>query len=145
MSDRHLRRSTHKVGDVTLGPVHRLSCHCGAVQIDLDLPHGLLDPRRCDCSMCRRRGAIVASVSLDGLHVLQGEDVLRLYQFNTQTAAHYFCGVCGIYTHHRRRSNPNEYGYNVGCLEGVNPYALNIAVPVEDGVNHPADRVTAAS
>ncbi|AKK62616.1 GFA family protein [Xanthomonas oryzae] len=145
MSERHLRRSTHKVGDVTLGPVHRLSCHCGAVQIDLDLPHGLLDPRRCDCWMCRRRGAIVASVSLDGLHVLQGEDVLRLYQFNTQTAAHYFCGACGIYTHHRRRSNPNECGYNVGCLEGVNPYALNIAVPVEDGVNHLADRVTAAS
>lgn len=28
---------------------------------------------------------------------------------------------CGIYTHHRRRSNPHEYGYNVGCLEGVNP------------------------
>ncbi|MCD0277786.1 GFA family protein [Xanthomonas melonis] len=140
MSERHLRRSTHKIGEVTLGPVHRLSCHCGAVQIDLELPHGLLDPRRCDCSLCRRRGAVVASVTLDGLHVRQGEDVLRLYRFNTQTAAHYFCGVCGIYTHHRRRSDPNEYGYNVGCLEGVNPYALSIAVPVEDGVNHPADR-----
>ncbi|WIX23638.1 GFA family protein [Xanthomonas arboricola pv. corylina] len=140
MSERHLRRSTYKVGEVTISPVHRLSCHCGAVQIDLDLPHGLLDPRRCDCSMCRRRGAIFASVTMDGLHVLQGEDVLRLYQFNTHAAAHYFCGVCGIYTHHRRRSNPNEYGYNVGCLEGVNPYALNIAVPVEDGVHHPLDR-----
>ena len=70
MSERHLRRSTHKVGDVTLGAVHRLNCHCGAVQIDLDLPHGLVDPRRCDCSMCRRRGAIVASVPLQGLHAV---------------------------------------------------------------------------
>lgn len=141
MSERHLRRNTHKVGDVTLGQVHRLSCHCGAVQIDLDLPYGLLDPRRCDCSMCRRRGAVVASVARDGLHVLQGEQVLRLYQFNTHAAAHYFCGVCGIYTHHLRRSNSNQYGYNVGCLEGVNPYALNIAVPVEDGMHQPVDRV----
>ena len=27
-----------------------------------DLPDGIVDPRRCDCSMCRRRGAIAASV-----------------------------------------------------------------------------------
>ncbi len=46
---------------------------------------------------------------------------------------------CGIYTHHRRRSNPDQYGYNVGCLEGVNPFEIP-DVPVNDGVNHPADR-----
>ena len=38
-----------------------------------------------------------------------------------------------------QRSNPNEYGYNVGCLEGVDPN--NIAnVPTSDGVNHSSDR-----
>ncbi|MEE7547113.1 GFA family protein [Xanthomonas sp. Kuri4-1] len=140
MGERSVRRSIDRVGDTVVGPVHRLSCHCGAVQLELDLPNGIVDPRRCDCSMCRRRGAIVASVPLQGLRVLQGGDALRRYQFNTFTAEHHFCGVCGIYTHHRRRSNPNEYGYNVGCLEGVNPYALPIAVPVSDGVHHPADR-----
>src|SRR3546814_6981469 len=50
----------------------------------------------------------------------------------------YFCGTCGIYTHHRRRSDPEQYGYNGGCLEGINPFAIP-DVPVEDGVNHPAD------
>src|SRR3546814_9051600 len=44
----------------------------------------------------------------------------------------------GIYTHHRRRSDPEQHGYNVGCLEGINPFAIP-DVPVEDGVNHPAD------
>ncbi|HCG8254196.1 TPA: GFA family protein, partial [Vibrio parahaemolyticus] len=34
---------------------------------------------------------------------------------------------------------PTEYGYNIGCLEGVNPYELG-AIEVMDGVNHPADR-----
>lgn len=63
------------------------------------------------------------------------------YQFNTGTAKHYFCSQCGIYTHHQRRSNPGQYGYNVGCLEGVNPFNL-AAVPTKDGVNHPADRPT---
>jgi hypothetical protein len=62
-----------------------------------------------------------------------------MYQFNTMTARHYFCGRCGTYTHHQRRSNPDEYGFNVGCLDGVNPFHLD-PVPTRDGVNHPADR-----
>ncbi|NBU89174.1 MAG: GFA family protein, partial [Betaproteobacteria bacterium] len=37
---------------------------------------------------------------------------LRLYQFNTKIAKHYFCSNCGIYTHHQRRSFPDQYGYN---------------------------------
>jgi hypothetical protein len=66
---------------------------------------------------------------------------LREYRFNTRTARHFFCGHCGIYTHHQRRSNPTQYGYNVGCLEGVDPYELG-PVPTYDGVHHPADRTT---
>lgn len=120
-------------------PIHTASCHCGAVQLQLTLSNGLEELRRCDCSMCRRRGAIVASITLDNLKIVKGEDKLSLYQFNTMTAKHYFCSICGIYTHHQRRSNPKLYGFNVACLEGVNPYELG-EVPVNDGVNHPCDR-----
>ncbi len=134
------------MGAPIVGPKHRARCHCGAVVLELDLPDGIVDPRRCDCSLCRRKGAMVASVPLAGLRVVQGDDTLRLYQFNTRTAKHYFCGVCGIHTHHQRRSNPLEYAYNVGCLDGVNPFDLE-PVPVRDGVSHPADAppVTAGS
>src|SRR6187549_3381952 len=128
-----------KVGPTDILEKHKASCHCGAVELELSLPDGIVDPRRCDCSICRRKGTIVASVPLSGIRVLQGEASLKLYQFNTKTAKHYFCSNCGIYTHHQRRSNPAEYGYNVGCLEGVNPFDLG-AVPTNDGVNHPADR-----
>ncbi|AGV19314.1 Glutathione-dependent formaldehyde-activating enzyme [Vibrio alginolyticus] len=128
-----------KVGNTQINTLHRLSCHCGKVELELALPNGIEKPRRCDCSMCRRRGAIVASVPLNGIRIVQGEDVLKQYQFNTHTAKHFFCGECGIYTHHQRRSDPSEYGYNVGCLEGVNPYELG-AIEVMDGVNHPSDR-----
>lgn len=120
-------------------PIHKATCHCGAVELELRLPNGLIDPRRCDCSMCRRRGAIVASIGLKDLKVVKGQDVLGLYQFNTHTAKHFFCKNCGIYTHHQRRSNPNQYGFNVGCLDDVNPYELG-EVPVYDGANHPADQ-----
>jgi hypothetical protein len=127
------------VGGTEIKSKHRLSCHCGAVALELDLPDGIVDPRRCDCSLCRRKGAIVASVPLAGLRIVQGEESLTAYQFNTRTAKHYFCRRCGIHTHHQRRSNPGQYGYNVGCLEGVNPFDLG-PVPTMDGVNHPADR-----
>jgi len=126
-----------------INPVHKASCHCGGVEYELALPNGLEDPRRCNCSICRKRGAIAVSVSLDGLKVTKGAELLTLYQFNTMTAKHYFCSRCGIYTHHRRRSNPDQYGVNVACLEGVNPYDLK-DVPILDGINHPSDQQPAA-
>ena len=81
----------------------------------------------------------MASVPLSGLHVIKGAEQLKVYEFNTHTAKHYFCSVCGIHTHHQRRSNPEQYGYNVGCLEDVNPFDIP-EVPTNDGINHPADR-----
>lgn len=117
---------------------HKLSCHCESVVIELDLPDGLVDLRRCDCSLCVRRGAIAASIPLSGIKILKGSDVLTLYRFNTKTAKHFFCNCCGIYTHHQRRSNPSQYGINVACLEGINPLKIK-GIPTYDGVNHPAD------
>ncbi|OOY03861.1 MULTISPECIES: GFA family protein [unclassified Thioclava] len=119
---------------------HRLTCHCGAVEMEVTLSDGLNTKRRCDCSFCRRRGAVAVSAPLSGIRIVKGEDNLTLYQFGTMTAKHYFCKTCGIYTHHQRRSNPNQYGVNAACLEGVNPRDLD-PVPWNDGVNHPTDRV----
>ena len=118
----------------------RASCHCGAVVLDVTLTHGLATARRCDCSFCRRRGAIVVSAPLTGITIVQGAANLTLYQWGTRTAKHWFCKTCGIYTHHQRRSNPNEYGVNVAILDGINPRDLG-DVPWSDGVNHPSDRV----
>ena len=127
------------VGGVQIQVKHRASCHCGTVVLELDLPDGIVNPLRCNCSMCRRKGAIMATFPESGIKVVQGEASLSTYQFNTEVARHYFCSNCGVYTHHRRRSNPNEYGYNVGCLEGVNPFDLE-PVRLSEGTNHPLDR-----
>lgn len=127
------------VGTTRIHAKHRASCHCGAVVLELDLPDGIVNPLRCNCSLCRRRGAIMGAVAKAGLKVVQGESSLQEYQFNTKVARHYFCSTCGIYTHHQRRSNPDEYGYNIGCLEGVDPSDLE-PVRLSDGANHPLDR-----
>jgi hypothetical protein len=124
---------------MTAEMTRRGSCHCGAVRFEVVLPAGLTGLHRCNCSMCRRRGAIVGAVALDGLRVTQGREQLTMYRFNTLTAEHFFCSVCGIYTHHKRRSDPHQFGFNVACLEGVDPFELG-EIPVLDGVNHPCDR-----
>lgn len=116
----------------------RAACHCGAVQFEVELTGGLAAARRCDCSYCRMRGAVALTARRDGLRILSGADRLATYRFNTGAAEHHFCTTCGIYTHHRRRSNPDEYGVNAACLEGVSPFDF-AAVPVNDGVHHPSD------
>lgn len=120
------------IGNTPIQPLHRASCHCGAVVLEIHLPKGLPEPHRCGCSFCKRKGAIVSAVPAADLKVLQGQAALHSYQFGGRVAEHFFCGICGIYTHHRRSIDPNEFGFNVGCLEGVNPFDLG-NVPVADG------------
>ncbi|NZA25149.1 GFA family protein [Luteimonas sp. SJ-92] len=102
----------------------RGSCHCGAVEFEVELENGFENVRRCNCSICSRKGAVMAGVPLEGLRVVKGEDKLSLYQWNTKIAKHYFCSICGIYTHHQRRSVPTEYGFNVACIIGVDMAAI---------------------
>ena len=116
--------------------VHRGSCHCGAIRFEATLADGFATNRRCTCSICRMRGAVTAA--LGRLRILQGEDVLTSYRFNTNVAEHFFCSICGIYTHHRRRSNPDQFVVNIACLKGVSPFDF-AEVPVTDGVNHSSD------
>lgn len=99
------------------------TCHCGAVAFRVTLDGGLT-ARQCNCSLCRRKGAIMGTVAKNRLEILRGEDKLSLYRWNTGVARHYFCSACGIYTHHQRRTDPNICGFNLGCVEGVDPSTL---------------------
>lgn len=119
-------------------PQYNAACHCGSVQFKLRLTDGFNTIRRCSCSYCRMRGAVAVSAQLGDIEFVKGEDNLTLYQFNTATAKHYFCKTCGIYTHHQRRSNPEQFGVNVACIEGVSPFDFP-EVMVMDGVSHPSD------
>ena len=114
------------------------SCHCGAVKFTVILTEGFASARRCTCSMCRMRGAVAVTSTPEAFRITQGEDKLATYRFNTRTAEHHFCSDCGIYTHHKRRSKPNQLGVNVACLEGVSPFDFHELI-VFDGSRHPAD------
>jgi hypothetical protein len=103
------------------------SCHCGAVKFEVRT--AVTPATRCNCSLCRRKGALMSPmVPVGDLHVTEGADALSLYQFNTQVAKHYFCKHCGIYPFHQTRMKPDMWRVNLGCLDGVDPYALEAGV-----------------
>jgi hypothetical protein len=114
-------------------------CHCGAVEIAIPADTDFSVARRCDCSYCRRRWVPTAGVDADNIEVIKGADMLTLYQFNTKKAEHFFCRHCGIYTHHRRRSDTSEFGVNITCFDHINMQDYN-NVAILDGINHPKDR-----
>ncbi|MGK5029847.1 GFA family protein [Janthinobacterium sp. MDT1-19] len=117
----------------------RGSCHCGAVRFQVRLTDGLKTARRCNCSYCRMRGAIAVSAALQDIEITSAEELLTLYQFHTMQAKHYFCSKCGIYTHHQRRSKPDQFGINVACLEGISPFDFE-EVPLNEARLHPKDK-----
>ena len=114
------------------------ACHCGAVRFRVHLPEGLASARRCTCSICRMRGAVAVTGELATFELLSGAESLATYHFNTGVAEHHFCTNCGIYTHHKRRSNPHQLGVNAACLEGISPFDF-AEVVVNDGERHPSD------
>jgi len=101
------------------------SCHCGAVTIKFEgeeIEGGL----RCNCSMCARKGALMTDYVIPGsaISVAAAKGVLGLYQFDSKTAKHYFCKICGIYTHNETARKAGHYRVNLGCVDGVDSSSL---------------------
>ena len=84
------------------------------------------------------KGIVAVTVSEGGFDLLQGADALSEYRFNTGVAAHHFCRVCGVNTHHSRRSTPGQLAVSMACLDGCSPFDF-AELPVMDGENHPSD------
>jgi hypothetical protein len=116
----------------------KLTCHCKQIEAEINIPDNLEKILRCNCSICKRKGAIMSMVRNEDFKIIRGQDKLKLYQFHSQVAKHYFCSNCGIYTHHNPRSNPAMTGFNLGCLDEIDIFQLK-DIAVNDGHNHPLD------
>jgi hypothetical protein len=81
----------------------------------------------CNCSICTKKAFLHLIVPPERFQLLQGEDALTAYQFNTGTARHLFCRVCGAHPYYIPRSDPDKVDVNVRCLEGVDLNAVQIA------------------
>ena len=117
----------------------KLKCHCGQVEAEININKEFEKILRCNCSICKRKGAIMSMVKNEDFKIIKGQNKLSLYQFHTKVAKHYFCSICGVYTHHNPRSNPSMTGFNLGCLDSIDTFELS-DVQINDGWNHPVDK-----
>ena len=82
---------------------YRGSCHCGGIQVEADLnilepatPFGA--PLRCNCTFCRRRGAVTMLIAPSAFRLLKGETESR-YEPKPDIGAFVFCGTCGVHVY----------------------------------------------
>lgn len=106
-------------------PTYKGSCHCGRAQFEVNIAD-LKKVRVCDCSICRKRGALNVRVEENDIKILSDLDGLTLYQFHTKTAKDYFCPTCGVMPFRRPRTAPELWTVNVRCLEGVDLEQLEV-------------------
>lgn len=95
---------------------HQGGCHCGAVRFEVEAPSSL-KVTECNCSICTKSGYLHLIVPRDRFILLKGKQNLATYEFNTLTAKHYFCKVCGIKSFYIPRSHPDGFSVNARCID----------------------------
>jgi hypothetical protein len=97
-------------------------CHCGAVRFRVTADPDVVT--ECNCSICTKKGILHLLVAPERFELLSGKDALTTYRFNTGTAQHTFCKVCGIHPFYVPRSDPDKIDVNVRCLDDVDLAAV---------------------
>ncbi len=101
-------------------------CHCGAVRYQVEA--ALDEVMSCNCSICRKRGTLLAFVPASQFQLGSGEGALSDYQFNHKVIHHLFCGTCGVASFGRGTmpDGSEMVGINVRCLDGVDLDGLKV-------------------
>lgn len=95
---------------------HKGGCHCGRVEFEVDAL-AQLNVKECNCSICSKSGYLHLIVPGDRFRLIKGSEFLTTYEFNTKTATHLFCKICGVKSFYVPRSHPDGYSVNARCLE----------------------------
>ena len=95
------------------------SCHCQKVTFQGEVENIFENIYRCDCSLCKKKGIVMKPVRIEKFKLLAGKNNLNSYKWNKKIAEHFFCNICGVYTHHQRRRDATQYSVNLGCLEAI--------------------------
>ena len=106
---------------------HQGSCHCGRIAFTLEGEIGAVID--CNCSLCRRRGSLLAFFPRSAL-VLQTPDAdIATYTFNSHAIRHRFCAHCGC-APFGEGTNPKTgeatVAVNVRCLPDVDLASLKV-------------------
>jgi hypothetical protein len=112
--------------DVPALVTHTGGCHCGRVRFEVHAP-AKLQVLECNCSICSKAGYLHLVVPADCFKLLSGAETLTTYSFNTHTATHLFCSVCGVKSFYVPRADPWSRSINVRCLDPGTVAAMSIS------------------
>ncbi len=99
----------------------RAVCHCMAVQFEIDAaPPWVLD---CNCSICRRYGALWAYYHHGGLRLASPAEATVAYLWNDRSLAFHHCKTCGCATHLQAVDQADRpiLGLNARLILGLDP------------------------
>ncbi|MEN3110750.1 GFA family protein [Uliginosibacterium paludis] len=116
---------------------YRGSCHCGAVAFEAEME--VAKAMVCNCSICQRKGALMAFVPASAFRLLTPEDAMSTYTFNRHVIRHRFCKVCGIHAFGEGTLPDGRHmmAINLRCVDGIEPDSLAVehyngrALPLE--------------
>jgi hypothetical protein len=109
------------------------SCHCGRVKFTANT---IIDKVvSCNCSICSKKGVLHHRVTPEQFSIIEGDEFLSLYQFDTKEANHYFCKLCGIQPFSNPRAAPDMYSINVRCLDDFDLETETYEIVKFDGRN----------
>ena len=97
------------------------SCHCGALRIEV--PHAPEWVASCNCSICRRTGALMAYSRPDEVRV---EGATATYLTGDRFIIFHHCPACACHTH---------WSANPEALAGDLPQEVRDALEIRMGVN----------
>jgi len=94
-------------------------CHCGKVRFEVEMD--LKEVASCNCSICSKKGSLLAFVPSESFKLLSGEGDLKDYQFNKRVIHHYFCSTCGVSSFSKGIGPDGKemQAINVRCLDNV--------------------------
>jgi hypothetical protein len=70
-------------------------CHCGKIKFSAVAPKHLT-VWDCNCSICYMKKNAHFIVPKQNFRILDGEETITTYTFNTNVAKHMFCSICGV-------------------------------------------------
>lgn len=102
------------------------SCHCGRIAFEVEgVVEEVID---CNCSLCRRRGGLLAAFPRSALTLKTPESDLGTYRFNREAIEHRFCPTCGIapFSEGKGADGVAMTMVNVRCLPALDLASLKV-------------------
>jgi len=101
---------------------YMLSCHCGAVRLEVDAE--LTGLHECNCSTCGRSGFMHWKVPVESVRLVTQKRQLSTYVWRDADGGHHFCPTCG--TAMLRTGYRDRISVNARCLEGMDIFELEV-------------------